>query len=756
MVEIHGHGRRDEARRDKELADDALREALRRSEATLSAIIERLPVAVAVLDADGRVTMFNDATVRLHGAASREAMKAEFERYRELFELTDLDGRPLPENEWPFRRALRGEDVHDLDLRLRRKGSEGRIVEFAAAPVRSTEGLESVAFVLHDVTEHGRERDALRESEERYRLINRASNDVIWDWDLVTGTMYWNESLERVFGYDPAQIPPTLDWWTEHVHPDQRESAEAGLLAVIESGGENWHDEYRFLKADGTYAMVFDRGYVYRRGGRAIRMVGSMLDMTERLQAEQALRESESFYRQTLESIPGMSFTMTPEGGTDYVSEQWIEFTGMPTAEFLGNAWLRSLHPDDRDNVLHAWREAVEDRAGYDTEYRVRRHDGVYEWFKARARAIRDEHGRIVRWFGTAMNVNDLKEAEHELRLHREHLQQLVEQRTAELDASQERLRLSERMASIGTLAAGLGHDMANLLLPVRVRLESLEAMGLPEPAMREIERIRASAEYLRKLSAGLRLLSVDPNTPANAESTHLESWWSESEPVVRNALPRGVQLVSDLAPCHDAPVAMSKAALTQVVFNIVQNSADAMRGSGAGTVSVSASCEDSTVRLEIADTGPGMTEEVRRRCMDPFFTTKPRGISTGLGLTLVYGLVRDAGGSIELDSAPGRGTRFALRLPLRQPTGASQERRRRRAWVDLRDARVRGYVKAELEHLDWEVRLGAAESAEDEDLVVVDAPTAPAQRGRVVKIEADARLSEIRSSLGARLRPAR
>lgn len=845
-------------------------DALRESEATLSAIVERLPVAVTVLDAAGHVTTFNDASVKIHGAASREAMLAEFERYCELFELLDLQGRPLPEEQWPFRRALRGEDVRGLDLKLRRKGGAERIVEYFAAPVRSSNGeIGSVVFVLHDITERKLAQDALRESEERYRLINRATNDVIWDWDLVTGHMHWNEALHAAFGYDVAEVPPTLEWWSERLPADERDQVVAGLEAVIEGTDETWQDVYRFRKADGTYASILDRGYVYRHEGRAVRMIGSMLDMTERLEAERALRESESFYRQTLESIPGMTFTCRPDGSCDYVSEQWVEFTGEPAPVFLGDGWVRVVHPEDVERVLRAWRDAVEERAGFDLEYRIRRRDGVYEWFKVRGRAIRDEAGRIDRWFGAAINVNDLKEAEQrllhqaqllnlshepilawrpegeivewnagaeqlygysreealgrhihellrselvdggfefrsepertnewrgelrqrakdgreivvecrrqlvasggqslvlassrdvterkrtevELRQYREHLEQLVQERTAELDASRERLRLSERMASIGTLAAGLGHDMGNVLMPMRVRLETLEAMGLAEPALREIERIRASAEYLRKLAAGLKLLSLDPKSGVGGESTDLASWWSETETVIRNALPHGVELKSDLEPCGAATVAMSKPALTQAVFNIVQNSCDAMKPAGSGTVTVAARCQDGTVKIDISDTGPGMTEEVRRRCMEPFFTTKPRGMSTGLGLTLVYGLVHEAGGSIELESAPGKGTRFTLVLPLQRKPGGSAAgpARTRRAFVDLRDPRVRSYVTSELRNLSFEVRLDAAESAGDDDLVVVEVPPKAGQRGRVVPVGHKPRLSEVKASL--------
>jgi PAS domain S-box-containing protein len=132
-------------------------------------------------------------------------------------------------------------------------------------------------------------------------------------------------------------------------------------------------------------------------------------DVTERKQAEAALRESELSYRQMLDSIPGMVFTTRSDGFCDYQSQQWVDFTGVPMSEHLGDGWTKLLHPDDRPRAFSAWRNAVEERAPYDLEYRVRRQDGEYEWFKVRGRPISNEAGEIVRWFGTALPLNPIE-----------------------------------------------------------------------------------------------------------------------------------------------------------------------------------------------------------------------------------------------------------------------------------------------------------------------------------------------------------
>ena len=315
-------------------------------------------------------------------------------------------------------------------------------------------------------------------------------------------------------------------------------------------------------------------------------------------------------------------------------------------------------------------------------------------------------------------------------RLHSTSLEKALAERTEEVIRAERALATAERMASVGTLSAGIGHDMANLLMPVRVRLETLSAMSLPPNAAKELAGIKSSTDYLQRLAIGLRLLAVDPNRMRMAESTELHAWWSEAAPVLKSTLGMGVALRSEL-PEGECWLAVSRPALMQAVFNLVQNAGDAMRDQPSGTVTVKAKAHDDGVDIVVSDTGPGMSEDVKRRCMEPFYTTKAREISTGLGLALVYGIVRDAGGTVDLDSIPGRGTTFTLRLKRGNRLPVAMTGVRRRAHVAVRDERMRAIIAAELQTLSYEVRFDA-ESAANADLVVADRHDVP-RSGKVV-----------------------
>jgi PAS domain S-box-containing protein len=199
--------------------------------------------------------------------------------------------------------------------------------------------------------------------------------------------------------------PAPLDRWavSRALRGEKATSAEYTLRR--KDTGETWVGSYSF-------GPIRDEKRV---------IVGSVVvgrDITEQKRSEQALLDSESFYRQTLESIPGMVFTTRPDGYCDYQSQQWVEYTGIPLIEHLGNGWNKLLHPEDQPQAMAAWRNAVEGNAPYNLEYRVRRYDGAYEWFQVIGRPIRDDDGNIVRWFGVAMNMEEHKKAEQALLAH--------------------------------------------------------------------------------------------------------------------------------------------------------------------------------------------------------------------------------------------------------------------------------------------------------------------------------------------------
>ncbi len=280
----------------------------------------------------------------------------------------------------------------------------------------------------------------------------------------------------------------------------------------------------------------------------------------------------------------------------------------------------------------------------------------------------------------------------------RTRLQHLVTEQTRALATANLRLHLADRLASLGTLAAGLGHDMNNVLLPVRARLNALEHAGLTPGARAHVEAVRRSVAYLQHLSDGLHFLAQEPDGPvatlAADGTTRLAAWWKQVGLLLRKAVPGHVQLRSSLSARLPA-VKIAPHWLTQAMLNLIVNAGEAIpRGRRRALVRIWATAADDgrTVRLGVSDNGRGMAHGIRRRAFDLFFTTKARSMGTGLGLPLARKVVVRAGGDVQITSRPGKGTTVLLVLPA-VPQRADKAAGKRSATVSVQDHRAAALV---------------------------------------------------------------
>jgi PAS domain S-box-containing protein len=389
-------------------------------------------------------------------------------------------------------------------------------------------------------------------------------------------------------------------------------------------------------------------------------------DWIERTQAEEAVRQSEQRYRSLISQVKDFAIFATDEHG---LVSSWNEgcqhVLGYAQREFLGLDIAELYSPDDRDAGIPGAEFETAVRLGTVSHARWMMAKGGRRFFALGSTAgRRDSAGALIGFSTVVRDLTQMRLSQDQLADHGESLKRLITERTDQLEKTTERLRVSERLASLGTLAAGLGHDMGNLILPLDVRLEQLLGADLPPDLREHVVGIQKCTQYLKRLSTGLRMLAIDPSS-RTAERTELNTWWQDIGVMLEDVLPRGVRLEHHLpdAPCW---VAIGRVGVTQAVLNLVQNAADAMRERGSGRVSISAKDDPDTasVILQVQDEGPGMSEEVIRHCLEPYFSTKERGESTGMGLAFVHGLTTGAGGRVELDSMIGRGTTVSLILP--------------------------------------------------------------------------------------------
>lgn len=397
-------------------------------------------------------------------------------------------------------------------------------------------------------------------------------------------------------------------------------------------------------------------------------------DGVERAEAVAALRESEAKFRAITNSIDQMVWSTRPDGYHDFYNARWYEYTGVPVGSTDGEAWNGMFHPDDQDRAWARWRHSLDTGEPYRIEYRLRHASGVYRWVLGNAQAVRDESGRITRWFGTCTDIQEIIDAREALNRSREELEQLVSERTDQLMAAEEQLRQAQKMEAVGQLTGGIAHDFNNMLAVVLGGLDLLERrLNAGETnVVRYVSAAREGAERAAALTH--RLLAFARRQPLSPRPILASSLIEGMLDLLSRTLGEGVRVRTELDPALWCARA-DESQLENSLINLCVNARDAMPDGGDLTIIAANRTlgPDDTrwgvapgdyVAVAVRDTGTGMAPDVLEKALEPFFTTKPVGRGTGLGLSQVFGFAHQSGGGLRIDTQLGVGTTVTLLLP--------------------------------------------------------------------------------------------
>lgn len=576
-----------------------------------------------------------------------------------------------------------------------------------------------------EMAERLRAEKAVSASEERFKLVARATNDAVWDWNLYTNGLWWNEGFESLFGYTRDQIQPGLESWTSRVHPDDYEGVLERRRGVISSGENYWSDEYRFRRADESYAYIFDRGYVIRDElQKPVRMVGAMVDITERKESERALQQQlarisllnrithaiserqdlQSLIRTVLEQLErhlpvDFGAIWLYDAKTDHLTCSAIQKT-----RAQGDTELDFFRPgatSTPDSL--GLRACVQGRPMYIN--RDFESDALQPLVKAGfpsiiASPLREENetfgilacARAERGFssGECEFIGMLSE-QVALAIRQASLYAQLQSAYNELRQTQQSVIEQERLRALGTMASGIAHDINNALSPVLVYSDLLfheDLRMLPrDEVQRQLEHIRTAGEDIAHIVSRMREFYRRREQKEKITAANLNKLAGQVVDMTRprwRDIPQERGLVIEVKTDFESglpDIAGNDSELRELITNLMLNAVDAMPSGGKIIIHTATRCQDAGsnqapthVVLEVRDTGAGMDEETRQRCLEPFFTTKgQRG--TGLGLAMVYGVTERHEGKIEIESAPGKGTTFRLIFPIHRvsPADATQ-----------------------------------------------------------------------------------
>ena len=626
-------------------AERALREseaALRESEARLRAVFEHVPMGMAVDDAaTGRVTNANAALCRMLGYSADELARMHFRDFTHPDDVAE-DERLLGEVKAGAR------DAYTLEKRMVRRDGTLLWAHLTVAAVRDAEGRPRYTVgMTKDITERRLIEAELRRRERELASLTDNSPDVVTRYGPDLRIRFMSAAFERATGVPADRVIG-------------RRLAEVGFTAeltrLLEGGARRVIDEGVAIEAEFEYAgpdgvvRTWSAHVVPERDERA--RVESALavtrDVTERTRARRALRESEERFRALVEHSSDLIAILEPDGRVRYASPAQARLLGHAAADFPALVAYDLVHPEDvalaRDRLADA--AAPDGGAGADRPLRIRRRDGTYRSFLVRVSDLRADAAVC----GIVVNARDVTD---ELRL-------------------QERLTQAQKMEALGQLAGGVAHDFNNILAAIASYGQLLRD-DLP-PGSRAAE---DAGEIVRAAARGAavtgQLLAFSRRQALETEVIDLGAIVRDTARMLRPLLPSSIALRLPAADATPAHARATRAQVEQIVLNLAVNARDAMPEGGTIDVRVGTRVRadgagGADALLVVADTGVGMSPAVRARAFEPFFTTKPAGRGTGLGLATVYGLVRQFGGTVEVESAEGAGTTFTVVLPLAVP----------------------------------------------------------------------------------------
>lgn len=553
------------------------------------------------------------------------------------------------------RRIVREAIPYAYDHRLVLPDGTVRYAHVRATAVRGPDGaVAAVAGSLMDVTDRKRIEQALRESEARYRALIEYGADVVTVLDEQGTILYASPSVQRVLGFDPDELigHPAI----EFVHPEDREFMLARLAERLRGVDAEEPATYRFRSRSGAWRVVESASRL-RRDERAGRfLVLNSRDITPQREAENALASSERLFKAIANESPELIFLF------DIIDEKNV-FVNRAVERCFGYAANELVHrPDVLALTVHtddlalvrahiARIRALADGAVEEAVYRVNAPDGV-RWVHVKVVVFsRDPDGRVRLVLSLGSDITDRRVLES-------------------------RVRQSEKMESLGTLAGGIAHDFNNLLAAILGYGELVHASLPPRSeAAGDMQQVIGAARRARDLVRQILAFSRQQDlerVPVDAGSVV-----EETLRLVRASLPSTIAIRTRLAPTLSAVVG-DASQVQQVLLNLCTNAEYAMRGRPGAALEVTTSevALDSVaagaagvvpgcyVRITVSDTGAGIPAEQLPRIFEPFFTTKPVGEGTGLGLAVAHGIVSSHGGAIRARSAPGQGTTFEVDLP--------------------------------------------------------------------------------------------
>ncbi len=610
----------------------------------LESVLLSLADGVVVADRDGRFILVNPAAERMLRSHPSDTSPSEWSRNYGLYKPDQTTLFPI--DELPLARAVRGEEVRDVEMFVRPAQSKGIWVSASAMPLRDeASGIEGGVVVFRDITAFKRSEEALRRERDWASAVVDTVASLVIVLDNAGGIVNFNRACEEASGRKFDEVRGRC-FWDVLLPPEEVEAARA-VFDNLRAGHFPSQYENHWVASDGTRRLIaWTNTALPSSGGGVEFIIGTGTDLTGRKRTEDELRRANHMLRVVIDTSPLAIVTMDFGGHVRSWNRAAERMFGWTEQELLGKRF--PIVPEDdeaffRDNLDRLQR--AETIAGI--ERQRRRKDGTLIDVALWNAPQLDAEGRVIGGISVIADMTDRKRLE-------------------------EQFRQAQKMEAVGRLAGGVAHDFNNLLTVIggyaQMLLEAMQPDHPLRPSLEEIDRASASAATLTQ-----QLLAFSRRQIVTPRVLDLNQLVSGLDKMLHRLIGEDIELVT-IRPLQLPCVRVDAGQIEQVLMNLVVNARDAMPRGGTITIETALAAFDERspdgvgpgryVVLSVADTGRGMTEEIKLHMFEPFFTTKGRGKGTGLGLSTVYGIVKQSGGEIAVTSAPGEGSTFRIFLP--------------------------------------------------------------------------------------------
>ena len=607
-------------------------DALRESEERYRTLYDQSPIGVYIFNTDLVITNTNDYHAETLNATREQIIGTE------LRKINDQTFIPLHEQ------ALEGKSGSQEGFYRATCNSTELWLSLSIAPLRNGAGeIIGGMSVVEDITERKRAEMALRQSEEDYESVVNTVEGIVWEADPKTFSFtFVSKQAERILGYPLQEWTGDKDFWLKKIHPDDRDWVPKHCIIATEEKRDHVL-EYRMVAADGRTVWLRDIVTVVTVDGKVSGLRGLMVDITDLMKAEDLLKESAEKYRALVEKVHDLIVESSSDGKFIYITPNCKEVLGYEPEDLLGRSIFQYIHEEDKEAVFKEFIRIITEQTPGKAVFRYSHKNGNWKWFECTGNTYQSADGDI-RCVIVSRDITERKKLEEEL-------------------------FKKQNLESLGVLAGGIAHDFNNLLTSIlgNISISKLQIDSEDKLFGRLTEAENAS---IRAKDLTTQLLT-----------------FSRGGAPVKEFVPSLGDLIRDTAnfavsgskvKCEFDfeeglwPAEIDEGQISQVIHNLIINADQAMPKGGKICIRLKNTSLNSSngldadegnyIKISIEDSGIGMTEDLKKKIFDPYFTTKQRG--SGLGLTTVYSIVKNHEGHITATSEIGEGTRFDVYIP--------------------------------------------------------------------------------------------